>query len=233
MKIIYKFPSKSRPEKFFAHLQNIITNAKHDEYTIYPTLDENDYTITAEFWERLANINMELQLTGYRDIIPLFGKSTSKINAVNRDMPTDNWDVLIVTSDDMEIIEEGFDLKIIEEFKLVFPDTDGAIHYTDGFKHDDILSWPVIGRKYYDRFGYAYFPGYQSLYCDEEAILVAKLLGKLISSTEKIIKHNHPANGSGETDLLYKYNDKFYPVDKALFQRRKARNFGILNQGHR
>lgn len=224
MRIIYKFPSRNRPYRFFAHLDNIIAYAKHDDYIIVPTLDSNDYImINEQVREKLLSyIN-----TG-RVVSPIWGKSVSKVHAVNRDMPTTDWDIVVATSDDMEYTEPGFDLKIIKEFETHFPDTDGILHYKDGYEHGDILSLPIIGKKYYDRTGYIYFPGYQSLYCDEEAIIVGRRLGKCISLDYPIVKHNHPMNKAGiPTDDLYRRNDKFYYIDKALFERRKQRNFGL------
>ena len=156
----------------------------------------------------------------------VWGKSTSKIHAINRDMP-DDWDIVIATSDDMEFIMPGFDLQIIKDMADNFPDGDGVLHYKDGFEHGDILSLPVIGKAYYDRFGYIYHPSYQSLFCDEEAIMVARSLGKLYSSDIEIVKHNHPANIGGHVDPQLQQTQKLHAVDKITFERRKRSNFFI------
>ena len=219
MRIIYKLPSRSRPAKLLACLDNILAMARHDDFIIIPTLDDNDYTVNQELKE---------QLTVFGDCVqPVYGRSSSKIHAVNRDVPKSEWDIIIATSDDMEFIESGFDLQIIEHMIKFFPDTDGVLHYPDGFPHADILSLPVIGRKYYDRQGYIFFPGYVSLFPDEEAIIVGKSLGKLASIQYDFVRHNHPANGVGQMDAQYKYTEKFYPVDKRTFESRKRRNFFV------
>lgn len=217
MRIIYKFPSRSRPAKFFACLDNILAMAVRDDFIIVPTLDDNDHTINALFKERLSDYGEKVQ--------PVYGRSTSKIHAVNRDMPTGPWDIVIATSDDMEFIQKGFDLDIINHMLTIFPDTDGVLHYPDGHDHGDILSLPVIGRKYYDRFGYIYHPSYVSLFCDEEAILVAKNLGKLASLQDNLFQHNHPTWTGQGMDAQYKYTERFHAVDKSTFMRRKQRNF--------
>lgn len=217
MRLLYKFPSRSRPSKFFAHLDNILAMARHDDFVIVPTLDDNDLTINESFKEKLSGYGERIQ--------PIFGRSTSKIHAVNRGIPADPWDIVIATSDDMEFIQVGFDLQIIEHMRALFPDLDGVLHYPDGFEHADILSLPVIGRKYYDRFGYIYHPSYVSLFCDEEAILAAKNLGKLASINAQLFRHNHPTWTGQGMDKQYKHTEGFYHVDKATFQRRKQRNF--------
>lgn len=193
--------------------------AQHDDFFIIPTLDDNDYTINQSIKDRLAAMDARIQ--------PVFGRSTSKIHAVNRDVPTWEWDIIIATSDDMEFIEPGFDLQIIEHMKRFFPDTDGVLHYPDGFDHAPILSLPVIGRKYYDRFGYIYHPSYQSLFCDEEAIEVGQRMGKLASIDANLFKHNHPTWGAGKMDAQYKYTEGFHAVDKRTFQSRKRNNFFV------
>lgn len=191
--------------------------SKHDDFYILATLDDNDHSMNNEkVKQRLETYLPTLRVT--------WGKSTSKIHAVNRDMPTD-WDIVIATSDDMEFIMPGFDLQIIKDMQENFPDKDGILHYKDGFDHGDILSLPVIGRAYYNRFGYIYHPSYQSLFCDEEAIIVAKALGKLYSSPVEIVKHNHPANIGGHIDAQLQQTQKLHPLDKRTFEGRKRRNF--------
>jgi hypothetical protein len=217
MRLLYKFASRSRPEKFFACLNNILDMAEHDDFVIVPTLDDNDHTVNQLFKDKLSTFGEKIQ--------PVFGRSTSKIHAVNRDMPGGLWDIVIATSDDMEFVQKGFDLQIISDMNTHFPDSDGVLHYPDGFDHDDILSLPVIGRKYYDRFGYIYHPSYQSLFCDEEAILVARGLGKIASINRSIVKHNHPTWIGNGMDAQYKHTEGFYWVDKRTFDRRKQRNF--------
>lgn len=226
MRILYKFPSRGRPDKFFAHLDNILSFAQHDDFLIVPTLDSNDYA--------MLNEQVISKLFAYYErgnvAAPAWGRSTSKVHACNRDLEKTlyPWDIVVLTSDDMEFIEPGFDLKIIKAFEEYFPDTDGVLHYGDGFAHGEIVSIPIMGRKYYERKGYIYFPGYQSFHCDEELLYVARKEEKCVSLTDQIVRHNHPMNKQGlPLDALYKYNDKFYPIDKGLFQRRKARNFGL------
>lgn len=217
MRIVYKFPSRSRPAKFFACLDNILAMGRHDDFIIIPTLDDNDHTINDIFKKRLVEYGPK--------VLPVFGRSTSKIHAVNRDMPASPWDIVIATSDDMEYVQEGFDLEIINHMMTLFPDTDGVLHYPDGYAHGDILSLPVIGRKYYERFGYIYHPSYQSLFCDEEAILVARNLGKLASLQDNLFRHNHPTWTGVQMDAQYKYTERFHAVDKNTFIRRRQRNF--------
>lgn len=216
MKIAYFFPSRSRPEKFFAALDNIISMAQHTDYTIYAALDSDDHTMNTPL--------IEERITPYTNLVVYWGRSTSKVNAINRCVPPGaSWDIGVLHSDDMEIIRLGFDLQIIQDMK------DGCVvHYTDGHAHGSIISWPVFGRVWYDKFGYIYHPAYQSLFCDEEMYLVAKKMGRLIESQAKIIVHNHPAWDARFTaDAQLIKTQKLHPIDKIIFQRRKAAGFYV------
>ena len=218
MKLLYKFPSRSRPNKFFNSLDNINSMAKHEDYLIVATLDENDRSMNNEI--------VKQRIAGYPKVTVDWGISKSKIHAVNRGLwKFTDWDILIATSDDMEYVTPGFDLQIIEDMQANFPDGDGVLHYPDGFDHGDILSLPIMSKKYFDRFGYIYHPSYQSLFCDEEAIIVAKQLGKVFMSDKLLFKHMHPAWGAAANDQQYKHTESFHPIDKKVFQNRTARNF--------
>lgn len=217
MKLLYKLPSRSRPQKLFAAIDNILLMAKHPDFAILVTLDIDDDTV--------ANTPVLKRLYAYPQIDAYCGTSLSKISAVNRDMAfAPNWDIVIATSDDMEFIKPGFDLDIIADMP---EHLDAVIHYPDGFPHGDILSLPVMGRKYYERLGYIYNPIYQSLFCDNEALIVAERMGKLIKSDRAIVRHNHPAWGQCAMDAQYRRTEALYAVDKKTFERRTRLNFPI------
>lgn len=219
MKILYKFPSRSRPEKFFNTINNIINMAMLKDYIIIASLDIDDISMNNfEVIERCKQF-FQLEIK--------WGKSQNKIDAINRDIPKDGWEIVVVISDDMEIVQPGFDVAIVNDVLDNFPNLDCAIHYEDGFPHDPILSVPIYTKKYYDRFGYIYHPSYQSLFADEEAYLVAKKLGKLYSSASKLFKHNHPAWIGGEIDNQLKHTQSLWPIDRNIFLKRKQNNFFV------
>lgn len=219
MKILFKFPSRSRPEKFFKTLKNIILNTVDwSNYLISATLDENDLTMNND------SVKEKLK-TEYPLVEVWWGRSRNKVDAINRDVNISyDWDIIVLVSDDMEFIAYGFDDMIRRDFKLE-ESLDRVIHYTDGFDHDPIISLPVLGREWYNHWGYIYNPVYVSLFCDEELYLVAKQLGKLYTSDFKIVRHNHPAWIGGIIDPQLKSSQSFHPIDKITFERRKRNNF--------
>jgi hypothetical protein len=220
MKILYKFASRSRPQKFFETLENIRNMAHHDDYTILCSLDVDDPAMKTQ--EVLEILKFQ------RRIRVIWGHSKNKVDAINRNMDTaKDFDILINMSDDMRFIQPGFDLKIIEHFEKYFLDLDGVIHYPDGNVNQLLMTMSIMGKTYFDRFGYIYHPSYTSLFCDNEATDVAKILGKYKFINEQLFEHLHPAFRKSEMDEQYKHTESFYAIDGAIYKQRQSRNFDL------
>lgn len=217
MKILFKFPSKSRPHKFFVVLDNITELALSKDYTIQVTLDIDDQSMaTPEVRDRLAR---------YERVKPYWGLTNSKIHAVNRDMEfAGEWDILIIVSDDFLFLKKGFDLEIIDDMKSFFPEGDGCLHYPDGtFNQKRLMTMNICDHKYYDRFGYIYHPSYLSVYSDDENTQRAQKLGKIQYIDNHLFEHNHHLFNKSEADALNRKNDgpNMYAHDLEVFNSRK------------
>jgi hypothetical protein len=217
MKLLYKFASRSRPEKFLKCLENIFSLARHDDFVILCSFDIDDPTMNCP--------EMQDKLYGYGDkIIACYGLSENKVDAINRDFKFANdWDILINMSDDMVFLQEGYDTEIINDFG---DNLDEFIHYPDGTQ-TDVSTMSIMGKEYYDRFGYVYHPDYISLWCDKEATEVAQKTGKYKLIRKQILEHNHPVWGKSQYDDQYRHTEKFYNTDRITFLKRKSRNFDL------
>jgi hypothetical protein len=186
------------------------------------SLDEDDTTVTEDLLEKLHCIS--------RNIYVHVGESKGKIGAVNRDMEyAGKYDILLLASDDMIPIVQGYDDIIRNHMTHYYPDNDGVLWYNDGFQGKNLNTLCILGKRYYDRFGYIYHPSYKSLWCDNEFMEVANCLGKQTYFDKVIIKHEHPSNvTTTENDNLYKNNDKFNDSDHKNFIERKAKSFSVL-----
>lgn len=225
MRILYKFATRSRPEKFFACLDNICQEINDKEnYQILVSADNDDPTMA---WENIRERCIKFE---NQKIKICFGSSLNKIHAINRNIEVaDNWDILINTSDDMWFDVPGFDDIIRQDMITNFPDLDGVLHYNDGNQKANVMTLSIMGRKYYDRFHYIYHPHYKSLWSDCEATEVAKLLGKYKYMGDETIlfRHLHPAWGLAPSDEQYRKTEapELWRHDENVYRKRKAFNF--------
>lgn len=230
--ILIKFATRSRPERFFLGLDNIINRASDKKNIgILVSADTNDYS--------MFNSNVLERLKPYVEsglVVPVFGNSVSKIDAINRDMDKvgeikkfKNWKILINFSDDMEFTVDGYDDIIRQKLSLHFPDTDGNLHFNDGYVQEKVSTMSIIGRRYYERFGYIYHPSYVSLWCDNEYTEVARKLNKIQYYPTQIFRHNHPANNNTlHRDEQYVKTESYYELDSKTYEQRKFKNFDLI-----
>ena len=226
-KILFKYASRSRNEKFFEGLDNILNNLNDlNNFCILCSLDADD--------ETMNNQQSIKRITEYvkkypANIVVKFGKSKNKIDAINRDVndfkERFDFDILVNFSDDMQFIVQSFDKTIREKFYIAYPNLDGNIYFNDGFVGDAISTMSIIGRKYYDKFNYIYHPSYHSLWCDNEYTMVAKTEKKIVYFDEKIYIHNHPANIGGFIDTQLMKTESFNEIDRDNFNKRLTNKF--------
>lgn len=225
MKITFLLPSRSRQNKFFSTLDNITAMCAKDNYHIIASLDLDDTTMTDKA--------VRERIVSNKKVTAIYGTSTGKVNAINRDViciPEDT-DIIILISDDMVFTQWGFDDIIRMDMQKYFNDTDGVLHYPDGTPvRDRVITMSIMGYKYFKRFNYLYHPEYTSLWCDLEFTEVAKRLGKYqyLKNTNFFI-HGHPvwSNGKEKYDALMTKNESYYHIDKAIYFKRLGNNFDL------
>lgn len=219
--ILYKYTSRSRPDKFYRGLISIINNSSSENYLILCSFDNNDPSLSS-YLDYLKEINNDR-------ITVCLGESKSKIDAINRDINdySKHWDIVVNMSDDMVFTKDGFDLIIKSDFLQHFPKFDGVMHYPDQDAGRKLMTLSILGREYYLRFNYIYHPDYTSLWCDNEAMEVAMMLGKYKYSPARIFDHIHPAYGRCQTDEQYKHTESFYHSDNEIYLKRKAKGFKL------
>lgn len=220
-----KFTSRGRYEILKKCVQAYCEKANNikDMWWLF-TIDNDDDTFQRQDFELfLRGLGLSFELC--------FDESYSKIYAINRDIGSTemNWDVLLNISDDQFPIVQGYD-DIIR--KHVTDDLDCYLWFYDGHQKR-INTQEILGRKYYERFGYIYYPEYKSFFCDDEATSVATQLKKLVKVDECIIQHLHPDCSNElhkEQDELYIRNEKHWQHDSALFNKRKGENYELFSK---
>ena len=221
-KILFKFPTRQRAAKVCPLLDRYYAKLSHQlPFEFVLSCDEDDSSMN--------NAKMRAKLQKYAHLTVHFGPRVSKIEAVNRDIDQHlDFDILVIISDDMTPVAQNYDLTIANLMQEKFPDYDGVLHFFDGHVGAELNTLPIIGRKYYQRFNYVYYPEYLSICCDLEYTLVAQLLGKLYYSDQLLIRHDH-GGYTGKKDALFWHNESksFWAHDKQILQSRKAQNFQL------
>lgn len=219
MKLLFKYTSRSRVDRFFEGLDSIINNiADKENYIVLCSFDIDDTAY--------ANKEFLSKVQSYEKVIVYYGTSESKIFAINRDMVfAPHYDILVNFSDDIVITQYGFDNIIREEMMYNYPSMDGVLHFKDKNNGDKLMTMSIMGKRYYDKFNYIYHPDYISLWSDNEAQQVAKILGKYTFVDKLIYEHKHPAYNLAPMDEQYKLTESFYHIDGETFKKREANNF--------
>lgn len=235
LRILVKCPTRNRPFVFARTISQYISLANDNENIQYlVTLDSDDKDLEAykTICERI----------GLKYII---NHSGTKIKAINRDFEhAGDWDICVLYSDDMICKVQGWDEILRNEMQEHFPDTDGVLWHNDGYvgkgsdlsdiakRHgmNSLNTMVILGRKYYERFGYLYHPDYASLCCDVEFMHVAERLGKQVYFSQVLFRHEHYSNSpqfNYTNDALMKKTQRYYQQDNDVLTKREKLNFGL------
>jgi hypothetical protein len=219
MKLLIKFPTRNRKNKFFTVLKQYQRLCEDIDNTFFLiTLDNDDEEMNSP---EVADI-----FSSFKNIKYVYGDSTSKIHAINRDIETiDEWDIVLLASDDMTPKVKGYDNIIRDKMKEHYPDTDGILWFNDGHQRNRLNTLCILGNKYYERFNYIYYPEYKSVWSDNEFMLVGDILQKQTYFDKVIIEHEHPDWGYGNRDEIHQINSMNENHDRNLFISRKQNNF--------
>lgn len=215
-RILFKFPSRSRPEKFFAIIDKVYELGEGHDWSILATLDEDDPTADTD--------DFNFRVGQYEKVTAIWGRSTGKINAINRDLEyAGDFDIIVLLSDDMHA-QMGFFEEIIKAYADGFS---GLAHFPDGIVNERLCTFTIMDKKYFDLFGWLYNPIYDSVYADNEQHETAVLLGRYKYIPIQIVKHLHPCYGMAPTDDLYRRNEdpKLYGKDHNTYLQQKAVQF--------
>lgn len=226
-RLLIKIPTCSRPEKFFNRL-DIYYRRLSSEIPV-------TFLISCDLEDQSMNNEQVIErLKSYPNLQVQFGHKCSKIEAYNRDIQDFDFDVLLLASDDMEPTVDGYDKIIADRMQKEFPAFDGVLNFSDGHIWAALNTVPVIGKKYYDAFGYAYYPEYVAFHCDNELTAVSRILRRECVCDEIIFDHKHPIwTHEGWDELYERYQKQFFKRDEAIFETRRINYYGLSEEALR
>lgn len=219
LNIMFKLASRQRPEKFIETVNNIVEHCSLSNYFILVSADIDDASMYNDTIHHFCRD---------RGILLVYGTSTGKVHAINRDVDTfsqPRWDILVNMSDDMRFPYKGFDVDIRRQFEGI---KDLFVHFPDN-NRKDICTISIMDRAYYDRFKYIYNPEYVTVCCDDEATEVAKILGRYKYVDTVLVKHLHPGYDTRYWDPLYVRNEAehLYSADRETLKLRRYNHFNL------
>jgi hypothetical protein len=217
--LLIKFPTRGRPDKFFSVLDKYRDLSRSKNVRFIVTCDLDDASMNNE--------EVRKRFETYDNVQVFYGNSKTKIQAINADMDGQEFDICLLASDDMIPERVGYDVEIIRQMRLNHPDLDGVIWFSDGYQRKNLNTLTIVGKRYYDRFGYLYHPDYVSFYCDNEFMQVAFMLGKQTYVDDVIIRHQHPDNTREGIDMTYASNNQHVMRDHLVFNNRAQKLFGL------
>lgn len=221
--LLIKYATRGRWRQFFAAIDNIYATIRTNQFKIVVSADNDDVEMNSpevREWVKRYN-NVELH----------YGNHKSKIAAINADInPATQWKWLVNMSDDMKFVEYGWDQKMLQDIRTKWVDGwDWFAHFNDGYVGNKLPTMSVIGRGWYDRTHYIYYPGYKSVSCDAEEMHKAQMLGRYEYFDSVYFHHIHPANTKEPSDYIYRRNHEFGEADTELYFARLKKKFGVEN----
>ena len=225
MHLLVKFPTRQRQKRFFevfASYLQLASNRHHIEWVI--SMDEDD----AEMNNKDVQETFDKMIAMGHDIKYFYGDNRTKIEAMNADMDktSGEWEVLYLAQDDMLPIVQDWDERMLNLVFGGFPDLDGCIWPPDGYGNSQTTSTVVLmGRQWYERFQYIYYPEYKSVYCDNEYTDVALSYDKIRKVPDRLVEHKWV--GVNGRDELCDRNESTanYEHDRQLFVERTLAGF--------
>lgn len=103
--------------------------------------DDDEDMLACEVQQRLAALGCVVTVDHHR----------SKISACNAGRIED-WDILVLASDDMMPVRNGWAARVIAAMEEHFPHLDGAVFFDDGHQHENCVTLPILGRRLYRQF---------------------------------------------------------------------------------
>jgi hypothetical protein len=221
MNILINLASKGRPRLLCEVLDRTFDylSGQHRAW-VFLKIDEDDHaTREYERFRKLCVDRRDSLVQCYLD-----GPQT-KISATNAgikmNMP---WEVLVNLADDMVPVTRGFDDVIARRMNEAFPHLDGALWFPDGLQ-SKICTMSVLGRKYYDRFGFVYPPQFKSLYADDWHTQMAQHLGRLARFPDELVSHWYTQWTGTDATHFENMKPDVIEHDRRVFEDMKRKGF--------
>lgn len=186
--------------------------------------NELEYILSLDSDDANRYLPVIREMLGY-PLKVVINQNKNVVQALNKGAEQATGDILVYVSDDFECIQ-NWDIRIQEAVKS--RGDDWFLLVNDGIQKT-VATIMFVSKKYYERFGYLYYPRYISMFADPDATEVAKRLGKLVDATYLLFRHNHRSIGGlpGDATSAKHENPAVWARGEKLFNERATRNFDV------
>jgi hypothetical protein len=151
------------------------------------------------------------------------GRNRSIVDAVNHAAALSRGDLLVVVSDDFGC-PPSWDLSL----EAVVGARRNVAVLVDDAAASQIMTLPIVDREYYESCGFIYYPGYISMFCDDDLTEQARQTGRLIDARHLTFPHRHFVTGAAPVDATYERQGRglAWLEGRRVLARRRATKFG-------
>jgi hypothetical protein len=162
------------------------------------------------------------QVAGWRRAMLVRQGVCSPVSGYNLAARESRGDILLQIADDY-FPPMHWDAAIREAIPDATADVVLDVDNSDGVAR--LLPFSILTRKYYDRYGYVFYPGYHGLFADNEFTEQARRDRVIRTARHIVFEHLHPDRGTAPMDEIYARQKSHLLTGKKLFKNRKARGF--------
>lgn len=214
-----------RSERVLPVIQDWLTKAENpNNVEVVISFDEGDKATLAAITEAVRQAKEHAPGTPVFSVV----QKDQPFNCVkgwNTAVANTTGKVIICIADDF-VPPACWDRSLLELPVPGWTDQEWIVHVDDGFVRD-ICTLAILTRKRYEHFGYAFYPEYESLFCDTEFTERAYQDGAVISGMHLLFEHQHPDCGKRIRDGVddeHASNSR-WKRGEMLFNYRKHRGF--------
>lgn len=154
------------------------------------------------------------------------------VEAVNKIAAETTGDVIIVAADDV-VPCQGYDSIIQNAFERHYPNYDGVLKANDMIHAiaEESNTHPVIGRNYYKKVGYVYYPAYFALFADTDFARTSLLANRVKMIPTLVLEHWHHTAGKTPRDYTHEKPLSHNECGERIFNQRVKEGFPIYKDG--
>ncbi len=158
------------------------------------------------------------------------------VDGVNLAAAASSGDVLIVNADDQypcDKWDEALTVAAAHDYRDEWGEAVIEVSTNTPTEHErSIMVMPILSRERYERFGWVFFPGYESMYADNDFCAMARRDKCIIDARHLIFPHRHWLNQQREKDEQDRAQNRQEAYDEGakLFAARKRIGFAGIPQ---